>query len=295
MSRCAGASLARADELAGSASTVRSFLLVEDPGPWGADILRDSRLPAAARAALGAVPAVRPLLVRRSGRRQAGDGVHVFAVHVGTSGGWAEATRLDSVHDVADLDLTPLSLGRSMGLDPHPDPLVLVCTHGRHDACCAERGRPAAVALAGAGLDAWECSHIGGDRFAGNLLVLPEGIYYGRVDADVVEGLVRRHLAGTLDLDRMRGRSSLPMPVQAAEVAVRRHLDAPAPSDVRHLGHRGADGIVAARFGVPGGEAVVRVRTTAGPETALLTCQAIRSSRLPRHEILGIELTGVSP
>ena len=295
MSRCAGASVARADELAGSASTVRSFLLVEDPGPWGAAILRDSRLPSAVRAALGALPAVRPLLVRRSGRRPAEEGVRVFAVHVGSAGGWTETVRLDSVHDVADLDLTPLARGRSMGLDPHPDPLVLVCTHGRHDTCCAERGRPAAVALAAAGLDAWECSHIGGDRFAGNLLVLPEGIYYGRVDADTVERLVRDHLGGTLDLDRMRGRSSLPMPVQAAEVAVRRRLGATTASAVRHLGHRSADGVVETRFGVPGGEAVVRVRTTLGPERALLTCQATRSSALPHHEVVGIELTGVSP
>ena len=27
---------------------------------------------------------------------------------------------------------------------PHPDPLVLVCTNGRHDACCATFGRPLA-------------------------------------------------------------------------------------------------------------------------------------------------------
>lgn len=294
MSRCAGASLDRADELAGTASTVRSFLLVEDAGPWGADILRDSRLPAAVRSALAAVPRVRPLLVRRSGRRRA-DGVRVFAVHVGTSGGWVEATRLDAVDQVADLDLAPLAAGRSLGLAPHPEPLVLVCTHGRHDACCAERGRPAAVALDAAGVDAWECSHIGGDRFAGNVLVLPDGVYYGRVDAGSVEALVRDHLAGTLDLDRMRGRSSLPMPVQAAEVAVRRRLGAAAADAVRWLGHRTVDDVVEARFGVPGGEAVVRVRTTLGPESARLTCQATRASALPHHEVVGVELTGGAP
>ena len=43
--RCATASLGRADPLAGTASTVRAFLLVEHPGPWGADVLRDTRLP----------------------------------------------------------------------------------------------------------------------------------------------------------------------------------------------------------------------------------------------------------
>ena len=290
MSRCAGASVARADELAGSASTVRSFLLVEDPGPWGAAILRDSRLPSAVRAALGALPAVRPLLVRRSGRRLAEEGVRVFAVHVGSAGGWTETVRLDSVHDVADLDLTPLARGRSMGLDPHPDPLVLVCTHGRHDTCCAERGRPAAVALAAAGVDAWECSHVGGDRFAGNVLVLPDGLYYGRVEPEHAAGLVRGHVEGRLDLEHLRGRSDLPMPVQYAEVALRRRLSAAGLLDVRPAGHRVDGDLAEARFEVPDGTATVRVRTTMEP-AAPLTCSAVVHSPVPRHEVVGLELT----
>ncbi|MGI9155134.1 MAG: hypothetical protein ACR2FG_00620, partial [Marmoricola sp.] len=43
--RCAAASLARNDQLIGTASTVRSFLLVEHPGPWGQAALRDAALP----------------------------------------------------------------------------------------------------------------------------------------------------------------------------------------------------------------------------------------------------------
>ncbi|WP_426245687.1 sucrase ferredoxin [Nocardioides sp. LHG3406-4] len=291
MTRCAAASLARGDQLAGTASTVRSFFLVEDPGPWGTAILRDSRLPPEVRTALGAAPGVRPLLIRRTGRKQP-DGVRVFAVQVDAAGGWVESARLDSVHDVTSLGLASLAAGESMGLDPHTDPLVLVCTHGRHDACCAELGRPVALALAEAGVDAWECSHIGGDRFAGNLLMLPDGVYYGRVDPDSVAGVVRGHLAGRLDLDLMRGLSHLPMPVQAAEIAVRRQLGVADLRAVVPLGHRTADGIVEARFAVPGGEARVRVRTTLGPDSALLTCQARGSSELPHHEIVEVRLTG---
>ena len=44
--RCSAAALDRGDSIAGTASTVRSFLLVENPGPWGVDAVRDSRLPA---------------------------------------------------------------------------------------------------------------------------------------------------------------------------------------------------------------------------------------------------------
>ena len=40
--RCSLASAQRDDELAGTASTVRAFLLVECIGSWGVDALRDS-------------------------------------------------------------------------------------------------------------------------------------------------------------------------------------------------------------------------------------------------------------
>ena len=292
MTRCAAESLDRGDDPAGTASTVRAFLLVEDAGPWGVAILRDSRLPAAVRAALGAVPGARPLLVRRSGR-QSGSGVRVFAVAVGTEGGWVETALLDSVDDLLGLDLAPLAEGRSVGLEPHAEPLVLVCTHGRHDACCAERGRPVALALAEAGVDAWECSHIGGDRFAGNVLVLPDGLYYGRVEPEHAVGLVRGHAEGRLDLGHLRGRSNLPMPVQYAEVALRRRLSADGLLDVRPTGHRVAGDLAEARFDVPDGTATVRVRTTMEP-AAPLTCSAVVASPVPRHEVVGLELAGAA-
>ena len=66
--RCATASRARGDELAGTASTVRSYLLLEHPGPWGTDALRDARLPDGLGAHLEEQARrhrVRVLLVRR--------------------------------------------------------------------------------------------------------------------------------------------------------------------------------------------------------------------------------------
>jgi (2Fe-2S) ferredoxin len=67
----------------------------------------------------------------------------------------------------------------------------------------------------------WECSHLGGDRFAATMLVLPEGLCYGRVDATDAAGLVRLYLDGRLDHRFLRGRTSLPHAVQAAQHFVR--------------------------------------------------------------------------
>lgn len=63
----------------------------------------------------------------------------------------------------------------------------------------------------------WETSHLGGDRFAGNLVSLPDGCYFGRVaPADAVE-LVADLRAGRLRLDGYRGRSCYAPAVQVAE------------------------------------------------------------------------------
>jgi hypothetical protein len=97
-------------------------------------------------------------------------------------------------------------------------PLVLVCTHGRHDTCCAVRGRPlAAAAAAVAPADTWETSHVGGCRFAAAMVLLPHGIVLGDVPAHDGPEIVARYRAGLLDPRWVRGRSSLPPVVQAAQ------------------------------------------------------------------------------
>ncbi len=109
---------------------------------------------------------------------------------------------------------------------PHPDPLVLVCTNGRHDACCATFGRPLARDLRQHDRrdEVWECSHIGGDRFAANLVILPEGLYFGRCDTAAAERVIEDYQHGAIHLDNYRGRSVLGFYEQAAEYFVRREL-----------------------------------------------------------------------
>nr|WP_257908232.1 sucrase ferredoxin [Janibacter limosus] len=93
--------------------------------------------------------------------------------------------------------------------DPSTEPLLLVCTHGRKDVCCAIDGRVVAAVLDDALPGAvWETTHLGGDRFAGNVALLPEGSQYGRLDGDVAPQVVLDHLDGRVDLDRWRGRCS---------------------------------------------------------------------------------------
>lgn len=288
--RCAAASVERSDDLAGTASTVRSFLLVEHAGPWGVDALRDARLPDGLGARLadaGRRAGVRVLLVRRPGQR-AGDseGTRVFAARAAGADSWLASAVLDRVDDVADLDLAALREGPPAGLEPHPGSVLAVCTHGRHDACCAERGRPVALALAASrhAEATWECSHIGGDRFAGNLLVLPRGHYYGRVDPASAIEVADAVADGRVALDHLRGRSDVAMPVQAAEIDVRRRLGLTGQDDVRPTGARTEADVTTVSLEAAGRPVHVRVRRLLG-DPGRLTCGAVRDNPVPRFEV----------
>jgi (2Fe-2S) ferredoxin len=288
--RCSVSSRALTEPLEGTASTVRAFLLVEAPGPWGVDAVRDCRMDAAVKQRLLDLERhnrVRPLLVRRHGGRATGPS-RVFAAYVHTERPWVRTAALDDVRDLLDLDLGGLGSGRPPGLELHEDPIFLVCTHGRHDACCAERGRPLAAAMAQAAPElTWEVSHIGGDRFAANLLVLPDGLYYGRLEPQDAAGFVDAHLAGRLDVEHLRGRSSYPFSVQAAEIYLRRHLGldgiAPLPL-VEHARHATETRAV---FGVGGARWEVHVHAEVG-EPRQLTCRAGAPSVGFSHVLLGL-------
>jgi hypothetical protein len=291
--RCAAASLARNEPRVGTASTVRSYLLVENAGPWGGDALQDSRLPNDVKAGLRAASArtgVRVLLIRRHRRVAAGPGVRVFAAYADAVSPWLETTTVASPEVLLDLDLDSLGAGRSPGLTPADGSLFCVCTHGRHDACCAEWGRPTAAALTHSHPDeTWEVSHIGGDRFAPNMLVLPEGLYYGGVTAESAPGVASTHLLGHLDLEHLRGRSSFPFAVQVAEVAVRREARETRLDAVRLVSSRRVDVDNLVVLDVDGTSYDVVVRRDRTRERHQLTCHAAHTQPIPTFEVVSID------
>jgi hypothetical protein len=296
--RCAIASGLRGDVLAGTASTVRAFVLVEHPGPWGVDALRDARLPDGVGEALrerSRTSGVRVLLVRRHGRRAAGagpgQGTRVLAAHAHPHRPRLEAITVDDVRALLDVDLAALRAEGSLGWPEEAGPVLAVCTHGRHDACCAASGRPVAAALAAAHPEeTWEVSHIGGDRFAGNLLVLPHGLYYGRLDRVSALTVAGAHLAGQVDLDHLRGRSGWSMPVQHAEVALRRELGETRLDAVQLVRARSDGARTSAVLRVGGQEWEVEVETRPGAESHLLTCRATHENAAPQHAVRAITL-----
>jgi hypothetical protein len=283
------------EPLYATASRVRAWVLIEQAGPWGREALVESRLdPAVGRALHRRAHAtgVRAVLIRRPGRALPGPR-RIFLAHTGRQARWLEELTLDDPGELLDLDWTRLSVGEPPGYGALvTSPMYLACTNGRHDQCCATWGRPLAQALvAAASTRAWEVSHIGGDRFAGNLVCLPEGVYYGRVEPEAAPQVVGLHERGQIDLDHYRGRCFYLPVVQAAEHFLRRDLDMTDLDGVTAISRRDAtDGVAAVRFATAAGERwLVRLRVTPGDPDRLLTCQAVEPHRPPVYRLL--ELT----
>jgi (2Fe-2S) ferredoxin len=273
---CAEVSLEHAEPLAATASHVDHWILVEYRGLWGHDAVAASGLSNDVKARLieqrNARPNTKLLFLRRPHRRDHPS----LAVFWGSSTGAAPAlshTEVEAYDELLGLDLTV------PGGSPLDHPLLIVCTHGKHDRCCARYGRPLYKALEEQADDGWvwQSSHVGGDRFAGNVVVLPEGLYYGRVEPAAAWSLLDEHLAGRIDLDHYRGRSPHAFSEQAAEIAIRRMTGLRGIGDLELVEHDGAH----VRFRA--GSRMFDVGIVFEPgELTYLTCSAL-TLRRPRH------------
>ena len=291
---CSVVSRALDEPLYATASRVRAWVLIEQSGPWGREPLVESRLdPTVGRAIHEHAHAtgVRALLIRRPGRGVPGPR-HVFLAHTGRQARWLEELTLEDPGELLDLDWTRLAVGEPPGYGVQVTrPIYLACTNGRHDQCCATWGRPLAQGLvAVAGTRAWECSHIGGDRFAGNLVCLPEGVYYGRLGPAEVARAVTLHERGQLDLEHYRGRCCYLPVVQAAEHFLRREQDLTDLDGVVAESRKdAADDVVAVRLAAEAGARwLVRLRVTPADPDRLLTCQAVEPHRPPVYHLLDL-------
>lgn len=292
--RCSDASVERGEEVVATASQVRGWLLVEVNGPWGADAVDDSILgphvPDGWKADLK-LRGIRPICIRSITRRDADD-VRMFFVVTARPGRnrgaiWTRTVPMLSAVRYATEDLR---LGAEPdGWDRHDERVVVVCTNGKHDQCCANRGRPVVRHLRASrwAEQIWECSHIGGDRFAANLVVLPDGLYFGRMDPPDAERILASHDDGRVELDWLRGRSTLGFAEQAAEHALRAAFEVDGVDDV--VIDRGASepGRIRARVAGIGTLDVLMERSVTHLDEAL-TCRGPGDQVVPVHTVTEI-------
>jgi len=144
---------------------------------------------------------------------------------------------LRDYEQLTELDIASIALGNvpSSG-ETIESPLFLVCTHGRRDKCCAKFGYPLFKSLyaSNEGL-VWQSSHLGGDRFAANLVCLPHGLFYAHVTEEDGHKIMEEYTSGRMVLNKYRGRACYSHPIQAAEFFVRRETKIAGVDDLRFV------------------------------------------------------------
>lgn len=203
-----------------------------DGGTFGAELTAELKAHLKGRADLQ--------LIRRPGRAGRAEGPRRLYL-VFADEGVAEQLVVAGPEAILQLDLG--GPGRN-GAEPVGHPLVLVCTHGKRDVCCALKGRPLAAELVERypGEVVWESSHTKGHRFAPSLLLMPWGYSFGRLNPSAATALVDAALAGEYFLPGNRGRGLYDPVGQVAELAVATSLTE--AGETLRFGDLAADGDV---------------------------------------------------
>lgn len=219
---CSDLCAAAGEPMAGTAPRVDVWLLLEYAPVWRRKALADNDLAAPVgewlRAQVHALEAtglaVRPQFVRRPEIDT--DRTTLFVARSGALFRF-ESVGYDAMRTL-DLTCDETLAERFTRVE---EPRYFVCTNGQRDLCCARYGLPAYRELrALVGGRAWQTTHVGGHRFAPNVVVLPQGVLYGRVQPEDVPEFVAEIEAGRVSRRHVRGRSAFPSEAQAAEASL---------------------------------------------------------------------------
>jgi len=214
------------EALIGTAPKTENWLLLEIDEPPGVNALLDSSLKQSIKdhllALQSAIPSPRLLLIRA--RYPTPNSIHTF--YLAAAG--EQNPRLYEFHLGDYEDLLGLNITAILGGDPvyaanlRKEPVFVVCTNGKRDPCCARWGLETYNALADQGdITLWQTSHVGGHRFAANLVLLPYGIYYGHVGINDAACIITDSLGLRITLENYRGRACYPPIVQIADYYLR--------------------------------------------------------------------------
>ena len=294
---CSARSRAIEENIYGTASMGQVWLLLEHPQPWGLRPLRDTKLSDAVKQhlheTLTTIPRSRLLLMKQRAPKNDFISFYVAVTRERRPGLYQFA--LETYADLLELNLPRLVAGQSdFGVVQRTQPLFLVCADGKHDKCCAKYGLPIYAALKSCvGEAAWQSSHVGGDRFAGNLVCFPHGVFYGRVDRADVEPLVYDYLDGRLRLENYRGRACYSFEVQAADYFAR------AESGITGLDElfltqqsRAGEHVWQIQFQSSDGRIhQVTIRAFRSQFSNYLRCQALQEEHVNQYELLSYEVT----
>jgi len=298
---CSDYSLAAGELLIGTATQTDGYILVECNERWGEKALEESQqIPQPVKDLLKRYskehPTVKVLLVRAA-LPSVTPGLRCFIADTREQGQALYAFRIAAYEALLDLDFSAVLSGDAAYQANHQQaPMFLVCTNGRRDLCCARHGVAALNTLISLTRDhpemlVWHSTHLGGHRFAANLLCLPHGLLYGRVDLEQTMAILQACQQEQIYLPNLRGRTCYPAVVQAADYYVRMRTGLVALSalhweDAIEDSPETLPGVWQVRFSSPVTEQTYQVRVRVGQAKAMVfeSCRLDKTAPVATYE-----------
>ncbi|HEY6186118.1 MAG TPA: sucrase ferredoxin [Pyrinomonadaceae bacterium] len=286
---CSALSREAAEKTFGTASVGQVWLLIEYPYGWGFEALPDSGLSPAVKSYLNkflkTTPRSRVLFIKQE--RKESSERSVFVVRCRERNPSVAHLKISDYEQLPDIDVASIAAGELPASVSSSDaPLYLVCTHGRRDKCCAKFGYPLYKSLRAESASVWQSSHVGGDRFAANLVCFPHGLFYAHVTEEMSRKVIREYEARRVLLDKYRGRACYSYPVQAAEYFVRKEAGITGLDELRQLGcERVHEKTWRARFMTGDGERIheAMIRSVMSDFQSYTTCHSTQEKNVVQY------------
>ena len=261
---CSQMSFQSGEHLYGTALEVKNWFLLEYSGIWRKDAFAQSTLPREVKEHLGKfLSSFEESRIQFIGGERPGKGNPAF--YYARSSEFSPKLyrfEIEKYEDLLSVDLGELVRTGEIEKFACEEKLALVCTHGARDGCCASAGSEVyRELLKKEGLRAWRTTHVGAHRFAANIVMLPEGVYYGRVNGENLEDVVSSHLRGEIFLDCYRGRSCFSQTSQVSDYFLRKQIGKLGIYDIRWEFEKDREDYTAAEFGVEGETTVYSINT----------------------------------
>lgn len=308
---CSALSREAVEKTYGTASAGDVWLLVEYPFWWGSKAFQESQLSPAVKShlnrALKSIPRSRLLFIKRDRLHRSGE-LSLFIVRCREREPSIIQFRIKDYEELRTIELAEVARGdggeaRAGGVISER-PLYLVCTHGKRDKCCAKFGYPLYKSLSALTTSVWQSSHVGGDRFAANLVCFPHGLFYAHMTDESSRHVIEEYEARRVVLDKYRGRACYSYPAQAAEYFIRTEgriegLDALRQLDCTRTGEKSWRVRFAGGDGDAAGETIyeARVRNVMSDFESYHTCHAVEAKSVPQYLLDEYSVTsaGVGP
>lgn len=284
---CSQMSSQSGEHLYGTALEVKNWFLLEYSGVWKRDAFAQSALPQEVKDHLGGfLSSFEDSRIQLIGGPGPGKGnIAFYYAHSSEFSPKLYRFEIETYEDLLSIDLPELVRTEEIEKFSCSEKLALVCTHGAHDGCCAVAGSGVyKELLKKEGVSAWRTTHVGGHRFAANLIMLPEGIYYGRVNGENLEDVVSSHLRGEIFLDCYRGRSCFSQTSQVSDYFLRKETEKLGIYDIKWQFEKDREDFTSVEFEVAGQNAVYGVNTVVMNHGVTLqpSCDSTEAKEIPQ-------------